>query len=70
MPAKSHLVCLSSINLRNRDTMTMEVVKLSNNAEKKNVKTPSYQTVMMMTQAITLTTKILILRMILHEDVM
>ena len=46
MPAKSHLVCLSSINLRNKDTMTMEVVKLSNNAEKKNVKTQTIQSIL------------------------
>ena len=39
MPAKSQRVRRSSMSLRNSDTMTMDVVKLSSRAEKKNVKT-------------------------------
>ena len=39
MPAKSQRVCRSSMSLRNSDTMTMDVVKLSSRAEKKKVKT-------------------------------
>ena len=35
MPAKSHRVCLSSISLRSKETITIDVVKLSSNAEKK-----------------------------------
>ena len=42
-PAKSHRVSLSSINFRSNETITIEVVKLSNTAEKKNVKTLKIQ---------------------------
>ena len=37
-PAKTHRVSLSSTNFLNSETMTMEVVRLSKTAEKKNVR--------------------------------
>ena len=37
MPAKIHRVSLSSMSFRSRDTITIDVVRLSSTAEKKNV---------------------------------
>ena len=38
IPANNQRVGRSAINLRNKETITMDVVKLSNKAEKKNVR--------------------------------
>ena len=45
IPANSQRVCRSSISLRSSDTITIDVVKLSNKAEKKNVRTHTIQSI-------------------------